>query len=78
MGLVLLEEVCVVSLLSRENLTSRCSFEEVPVKVIGRRLPIDLIVLGMVDYDLIILKTVEYSMVQGMGWLSKYNATISL
>ena len=54
MGLVLLKEVCIVSLPSRENLTSRCNFEEVPVKVTGRRLPVDLIVFGMVDYDLIL------------------------
>ena len=66
MGLVLLEEVCVVSLPSRENLTSRFSFEEVPVKVTARRLPVDLIVLEMVGYDVIL----------GMDWLSKYNATI--
>ena len=35
-------------------------------KVTGRRLPVDLIVLEMVDYDVIL----------GMDWLSKYNATI--
>ena len=58
---------CDVSLPSEENLTSRVSFKEVPIKVTGKRLPIDLIVLEMV----------EYSMVLGMGWLSKYNATIS-
>ena len=63
MELVLLEEVCVVSLPLRENLTSRISFEEVPIKVIGERLPVDLIVLEMVDYDVIL----------GMDWLSKYN-----
>ena len=54
MGLVLFEEVCVVSLPSRENLTLRFSFEEVPVKVTGRRLPVDLIVLEMVDYGMIL------------------------
>ena len=57
-----------VSLPSGENLTSRFSFEEVPVKVTGRTLPIDLIVREMVDN----------SMILSMGWLSKYNATISL
>ena len=66
MGLVLLEEVCVVSLPLRENLTSRFSFEEVPIKVTERRLSVDLIVLEMVDYDVIL----------GMDWLSKYNTTI--
>ena len=57
-----------VSLPSGDNLTSRFSFKEVYVKVTERRLPVDLIVLEMVDY----------SMILGMGWLSKYNATISL
>ena len=57
MGLVLLEEVCVVSLPSGENLTSRFSFEDVPVNVTERRFLVDLIVLEMV----------EYSMVLGMG-----------
>ena len=57
MGFVLLEEVCVVSLPSGKNLTLRFSFEEVPIKVTGRRLPVDLIVLEME----------EYSMVLGMG-----------
>ena len=57
-----------VSLPSGENLTSRFSFEEVPVKVTRGRLLIDLIVLEMMDY----------SMILGMDWLSKYNATISL
>ena len=56
----LLNEVCVVSLPSGENLTSRYSFKEVPVKVVGRELPVDLIVLEMVDYDVIL----------GMDWLS--------
>ena len=59
--------MCVVSLPSGENLTSRISFKEVPVKVIERRLPVGLIVLEMVDYRMIL----------GVGWLSKYNATIS-
>ena len=53
-GLVLLEEVCVVSLPSTENLTSRFSFEEVPIKVTGKRLSVDLIVLEMMDYDVIL------------------------
>ena len=63
---VLLDEVCVVSLPSGENLTLRFSFKEAPVKVAGRELLVDLIVLEMVDYDVIL----------GMDWLSKYNATI--
>ena len=63
---VLLDEACIVSLPSGENLTSRFVFKEVPVKVAGRELPVDLIVLEMVDYDVIL----------GMDWLSKYNATI--
>ena len=49
-----------VSLPLGENLTSRFSFKEVPVKVTERRSPVDLIVLKMVDY----------SMILGMGWLS--------
>ena len=54
MGLVLLEGVCAVSPPSRENLTLRFSFEKVPVKFIERRLPVDLIVLEMVDYGMIL------------------------
>ena len=54
MKLVLLGEVCVASLLSGETLTSQFCFKEVPVKIIGRELPIDLIVLEMVDYDVIL------------------------
>ena len=54
MELVLLGEVCIVSLSSGENLTSRFSFKEVPVNVAGRELPVDLIVLEMVDYDVIL------------------------
>ena len=63
---VLFDEVCVVSLPSGENLTLRFSFKEAPIKVVGRELPIDLIVLEMEDYDVIL----------GMDWLSKYNAII--
>ena len=63
---VLLNKVCVVYLPSGDNLTSRFSFKEVPVKVTGRGFPVDLIVLEMVDYDMIL----------GVDWLSKYNATI--
>ena len=66
MELVLLGEVCVVSLPSGETLTSRFSFKEVPIKVARRELPVDLTVLKMVDYDVIL----------GMDCLSKYNATI--
>ena len=42
------------------------SFKEVPIKVTGREFPVDLIVLETVDYDVIL----------GIDWLSKYNATI--
>ena len=54
MGLVLLKEVCVVSLLSGENLTLRFSFEEVPVKVTGRRFLANLVVLEMVDCSVVL------------------------
>ena len=40
------------------------SFKEVLVKFARRRFPVDLIALEMVNY----------SMILGMGWLSKYNA----
>ena len=63
---VLLDKVCVIALPSGENLTLRFSFKEVPIKVSRRDLPVDLIVLEMVDYDVIL----------GMDWLSKYDATI--
>ena len=62
----LLDEMCIVSLPSAENLTSLFSFKVVPIKVVGRELAVDLIVLEMIDYDVIL----------GMDWLSKYNATI--
>ena len=62
----LLDEMCIVSLPSGENLTSRFSFKVVPIKVAERELPVDLIVLEMVDYDVIL----------GMDWLSRYNAAI--
>ena len=62
----LLDEVCVISQPSGDNLTSQFSFIVGPVKITGRELPIDLIVLEMVDYDVIL----------GIDWLSKYNATI--
>ena len=51
---VMLEEMCVVSLPLGENLASRFSFKEVPIKVTGRELPVDLIELEMVDYDVIL------------------------
>ena len=57
---------CIVSLPSAKNLTSRFSFKKVPIKVAGREFSVDLIVLEMVDYDVIL----------GMDWLSKYKATI--
>ena len=63
---VLLDEACIVSLPSGENLTLRFVFKEVPIKVTGRELPINLIVLEIVDYDVIL----------AMESLSKYNATI--
>ena len=63
---MLLDEIYVVSLPSRENLTSRFSFKEIPVKITGRELLVDLIVLEIIDYDVIL----------DMDWLSKYNATI--
>ena len=53
-GLVLLNEVWVVSLPLEENLTLRFSFKEVPVRVTRRRLPIDVIELEMVDYSMIL------------------------
>ena len=62
----LLDEMCIVSLPSGENLPSRFGFKVVPVKIAGRELPVDLMVLEMVDYDMIL----------GMDWLSKCNATI--
>ena len=68
MELVMLKEVCVVSLSLGENLISRFIFKGVLVKVTRKRFPDDLMVLEMMDY----------SMTPGMGWLSKYNATISL
>ena len=66
MVLELLNKVCVVSLPSSENLTSQFSCKAIHVKIAGRELLVDLIVLEMVDYDVIL----------GMEWLSKYNATI--
>ena len=61
----LLDDVYIVSLLSGQNLTSQFGFKDVPVKITGRELPVNLMVLDMVDYNLIL----------GMEWLSKYNAT---
>ena len=60
---MLLGKVCAVSLPSGKNLTSRFSFKEVPIKVTGRRFLVDSIVLEIV----------EYTMILGVGWLSKYN-----
>ena len=62
----LLDDVCNISFPSREKITAWFSFKVVPVKISGGALPIDLIVLEMVDYDVLL----------GMDWLSKYNATI--
>ena len=50
----LLDEMCIVSLPSGENLTSRLGFRVVPVKIARKELPIDLMVLEMADYDLIL------------------------
>ena len=66
METILLGEACVVSLPLGETLTSRFSFKEVPAKVTGKELPVDLIVLEMVDYNVIL----------GLDCLSRYNATI--
>ena len=46
-------------------MTSQFSFKVGPVKISGGELPVDLIALEMINYDLIL----------GMDWLSKYNAT---
>ena len=54
MELVLLGEVYVVSLPSGEKLTSRFSFKEVQVKVTGRRLSINLIMLEIVDSSMVL------------------------
>ena len=61
-----LDDMCTVSLPSGENLTSWFGFKVVLVKIAGRELPVDLMVLEIIDYDVIL----------GMGWLSKYNVTI--
>ena len=45
---------CDVTLPLGENLISRVSFEEVLVKVTGRRLPVDLIMLEMVVYSMVL------------------------
>ena len=66
MVLELLINVCNVSLPYRESLTSWFYFKVVPIKIIGCELPVDLIVLKMVDYNVIL----------GMDWLSKHNSTI--
>ena len=42
---ILLGETCVVSLPSRDILTSLFSFKEAPIKVARKELPIDLIIL---------------------------------
>ena len=61
----MLDKVCAISLPSRENLTSQFSFKEVPVKVVGRELPVDLV-----------LEIVDYNVILGLDWLSKYNVNI--
>ena len=40
----LLDDVCNISLPSKEKLTSRFSFKVIPIKIIGGELPADLIV----------------------------------
>ena len=49
-----LDEMCMVSLPSGENLTSQFGFKVIPVKITGRELPVDLMILEMVDYDVIL------------------------
>ena len=51
---VLLDKVSIFSLPSGENLASNFVFKGVPVKVTGRELPVDLIVLERVDHDAIL------------------------
>ena len=74
---VLLGEACVVSLPLGEILTSQFGFKEIPVKVTGKELPVDLIVLKMVDYD-VILAWIGYqgiilpSFVEGKRWCSNH------
>ena len=54
MVLDLLDEMCIISLTSGENLTSQFGFKVVLIKIAGRELPVDLMVLEMVDYDMIL------------------------
>ena len=61
-----LEDMCNVSLLSGEKLIARFCFKVILIKIAGQELLVDLLVLEMVDYDVIL----------GMDWLSRYNATI--
>ena len=62
----LLDDVCNISFPWGKKLPSWFSLKAVHVKIDGKELPIDLIVLEMVDYDVVL----------GMDWLSKHNATI--
>ena len=66
MVLDLLDEMCIVSIPLGDNLTSQSGFKAVPVKIVGRELLVNLMVLEMVDYNIIL----------SMDWLSMYNATI--
>ena len=61
-----LDDMCIVSLTLGENLTSSFGFKVVTIKIARRKLPVDWMVLEMVDYDVTL----------GMDWLSKHNATI--
>ena len=58
-----LDDMCIVSLTSREKFDFTVGFKVLPVKIAGRELPVDLMVLEMVDYDVIL----------GMDRLSEYN-----
>ena len=47
----LLEDMCNVSLSSGEKLIAQFCFKFIPVKIVGRELLVDLLVLEMVDDD---------------------------
>ena len=66
MMLEFLDDVCNVSLPSGENLTSRFCFKVIPIKIAGCESPVDLSVLEVVDYDVML----------GINWLSKYDTMI--
>ena len=66
MVLSLLNDMCNISLPFGEKLTSLFIFKVVPINLAGRELPVDLIVLEMINYNVIL----------GMDWLSKHNTII--